>query len=201
MTKEQSVLESILLKWDGWRRYIADGGRASWPRDEFEQLIENYEAKIAEQQKLIDHWMIMTNTYADNLELHKAKIAELEARIAEQQKELDSAKNQEPGAWRIKGTENPDMFFFEDDIGSDFALSHGYEPLYSKPFSTKELDDCKDAVVMLHEAMDDMLSGWKYIRSTHGDLYGVGWDRAERKSINALSAASAIVTKIKIKNG
>lgn len=34
--------------------------------------------------------------------------------------------------------------------------------------------------------MRDMLSGWKYIRSTHGDLYGVGWDRAQEKVERAL---------------
>ena len=32
------------------------------------------------------------------------------------------------------------------------------------------------------EALEDILSGWKYIRSTHGDLYGVGWDRAQNKA-------------------
>lgn len=29
------------------------------------------------------------------------------------------------------------------------------------------------------EAMEDALSGWRYIRDQHGDLYGVGWDRVE----------------------
>lgn len=38
-------------------------------------------------------------------------------------------------------------------------------------------------------ALEDMLSGWKYIRETHGDLYGVGWDRAEGKARAALSKA------------
>ena len=41
----------------------------------------------------------------------------------------------------------------------------------------------------LVEALKDMLSGWKYIRETHGDLYGVGWDRAERKAQAALAKA------------
>lgn len=39
------------------------------------------------------------------------------------------------------------------------------------------------------EALRDMLSGWKYIRSVHGDLYGVGWDRAQSKAETALEAA------------
>lgn len=36
------------------------------------------------------------------------------------------------------------------------------------------------------EALRDMLSGWKYIRQVHGDLYGVGWDRAQIKAETAL---------------
>lgn len=36
------------------------------------------------------------------------------------------------------------------------------------------------------EALTDMLSGWKYIRQVHGDLYGVGWDRAQTKAEKVL---------------
>lgn len=43
----------------------------------------------------------------------------------------------------------------------------------------RERDDAR-------EALRDMLSGWKYIRSVHGDLYGVGWDRAQSKAETAL---------------
>ena len=42
----------------------------------------------------------------------------------------------------------------------------------------------------LEAALRDMLSGWRYIRETHGDLYGVGWDRAQEKSEQALSATA-----------
>lgn len=38
----------------------------------------------------------------------------------------------------------------------------------------------------LQAALRDMLTGWRYIRETHGDLYGVGWDRAEDKARAAL---------------
>lgn len=45
----------------------------------------------------------------------------------------------------------------------------------------------KDArIAKLEAALLDMLSGWKYIRSFHGDLYGVGWDRAQTKAEEAL---------------
>ena len=36
------------------------------------------------------------------------------------------------------------------------------------------------------EALTDMFSGWKYIRQVHGDLYGVGWDRAQTKAEKVL---------------
>jgi hypothetical protein len=38
------------------------------------------------------------------------------------------------------------------------------------------------------EALRDMLSGWRYIRQVHGDLYGVGWDRAQNKADAALQS-------------
>ena len=44
----------------------------------------------------------------------------------------------------------------------------------------------RDALV---DALEDMLNGWKYIRATHGDLYGVGWNRAQEKAESALAKA------------
>lgn len=32
--------EAIMRRWDAWRKYIAEGGTASWPRDEFEGLLD-----------------------------------------------------------------------------------------------------------------------------------------------------------------
>lgn len=42
------------------------------------------------------------------------------------------------------------------------------------------------------DALTDMLSGWRYIRETHGDLYGVGWDRCEKAAEDALRKAMRI---------
>jgi hypothetical protein len=39
------------------------------------------------------------------------------------------------------------------------------------------------------EALSDMLSGWRYIRKTHGDIYGVGWERAQTKAEKVLEEA------------
>ena len=40
--------------------------------------------------------------------------------------------------------------------------------------------------IALRTALVDMLAGWRYIRQSHGDLYGVGWDRAQEKAEKAL---------------
>lgn len=39
-------------------------------------------------------------------------------------------------------------------------------------------------------ALEDLLSGWRYIRESYGDLYGVGWNRAQRKAEQALGIES-----------
>ena len=44
-------------------------------------------------------------------------------------------------------------------------------------------------IAELLEALKDMHSGWKYIRETHGDLYGVGWDRSQEKAEAAIDKA------------
>lgn len=44
-----------------------------------------------------------------------------------------------------------------------------------------------EVVAEMAEALGDILAGWRYIREHHGDLYGVGWDRAEKAADAALS--------------
>lgn len=39
-------------------------------------------------------------------------------------------------------------------------------------------------------ALQDMLSGWQYIRKVHGDLHGVGWDRAQSSAAAAIDKAT-----------
>jgi len=43
---------------------------------------------------------------------------------------------------------------------------------------------------VLRAALTDMMSGWRYIRDTYGDLAGVGWDRVEQKAREALEGKS-----------
>ena len=45
-----------------------------------------------------------------------------------------------------------------------------------------------EAMKLALEALEDMNCGWKYIRESHGDLYGVGWDRAQGKADDAIEA-------------
>jgi len=48
-----------------------------------------------------------------------------------------------------------------------------------------------NTIELMLEAAKDALSGWKYIREVHGDLYGVGWDRVEMKLTKAIAAGKA----------
>ena len=50
--------------------------------------------------------------------------------------------------------------------------------------------EAADEIERLRAAVADMLCGWRYIRQTHGELYGVGWDRAQEKAEKALGIAS-----------
>jgi hypothetical protein len=59
-----------------------------------------------------------------------------------------------------------------EKITRDHVIKRGIE-------MQKERDEAR-------EALQDMLSGWHYIRKVHGDLYGVGWDRAQAKAEKAL---------------
>jgi len=49
-------------------------------------------------------------------------------------------------------------------------------------------DKLRQTAEMALEALADMNCGWKYIRESHGDLYGVGWDRAQEKADDAIEA-------------
>jgi len=49
-------------------------------------------------------------------------------------------------------------------------------------------DKLRQAAEMALKALEDMNCGWKYIRESHGDLYGVGWDRAQEKADEAIEA-------------
>ena len=57
--------EDIMQCWDNWRKYIAEGGGGSWPRDAFEALLDDIDS--------------VRDAAADALEAKDKRIAELEA--------------------------------------------------------------------------------------------------------------------------
>jgi hypothetical protein len=50
-----------------------------------------------------------------------------------------------------------------------------------------QIKDLKAVNAELLDALKDMHGGWQYIRETHGDLYRVGWDRAQKKAEAAIA--------------
>lgn len=51
--------ESIMKQWDGWRKYIAEGGGGSWPRDAFEAILDHFEEekeKLLAELEAIKQW-------------------------------------------------------------------------------------------------------------------------------------------------
>jgi hypothetical protein len=46
--------EEIMKQWDSWRKYIADGGRTSAPRDWFESILE-YCLELEEELKSVSN--------------------------------------------------------------------------------------------------------------------------------------------------
>lgn len=78
----------------------------------------------------------------------------------------------------------------EPAILSGFSLSCGYSPAGCTPEQNDaEIVGAANCHADLLAALEDMYSGWLYIRKMHGDLYGVGWDRAQEKAEAALKKA------------
>ena len=50
----------------------------------------------------------------------------------------------------------------------------------------REIERLEASKKKLRSALLDMRSGWRYIRHSYGDLYGVGWARCEKNSTEAL---------------
>ena len=78
------------------------------------------------------------------------------------------------------------------DYNDDWIETEPYTVIYKykneRHEAAAEIERLRARVEVLEAALRDMLSGWRYIRETHGDLYGVGWDRAEEKARAALES-------------
>lgn len=90
---------------------------------------------------------------------------------------------QEPAAWQWLNTAN-----FRKKLPADANKSE-WNPLYAAPQPAIDAAAIRTAAPDLLEALRDMYEGWKYIRSTHGDLYGIGWDRCDEKARAAIAKA------------
>jgi len=38
--------EQIIQAWDRWHKYLTSGGKGTWPRDEFEALLDSFEEEL-----------------------------------------------------------------------------------------------------------------------------------------------------------
>lgn len=47
--------KQIMQEWDSWRKYIAGGGKGSWPRDAFEALLDEFEEQLQLGKRLADY--------------------------------------------------------------------------------------------------------------------------------------------------
>jgi hypothetical protein len=88
------------------------------------------------------------------------------------------------GPWLLDGRT---IYALNDEGVNRFyaSVQDAHAPAYELNANARLIASAPD----LLEALEDMLSGWKYIRSSHGDLYGVGWDRAQDKAIAAIARA------------
>ena len=104
----------------------------------------------------------------------EAQVAALQGELAEMTRARDDFKTMYASA----GTQNSVL------SGRVRCIAEDHEA------AVRRAEAAEAQAVALREALIDMLSGWKYIRETHGDLYGVGWGRAQKKAEAALAAAA-----------
>ena len=76
----------------------------------------------------------------------------------------------------------------EEWMGAEDERLHHEEVVNEIQSLRTQLAELQKVVDIQKKALEDMLSGWRYIRQSHGDLYGVGWDRAQDKAEAALAA-------------
>jgi hypothetical protein len=108
-----------------------------------------------------------------------------------------SEKTFTPGPWQTMPEEHDKQYvrIRGTQLGERYKIANVLAPDYEGA-NELEADETRAnarliaAAPELLEALRDMLSGWKYIREVHGDLYGVGWDRAQEKAESAIAKAT-----------
>lgn len=87
--------DETLRHWDSWRKYIAEGGKSSWPRDAFESTIDAADEERTDAAKAISALVAERDGWKDMFEQCKSKHSgmtrlanRLNARVAELEKAL-----------------------------------------------------------------------------------------------------------------
>lgn len=103
-----------------------------------------------------------------------------------------------PGPWVVDGPASMDIRCRVYRVINSDRFPAAFVPAWDQA-EPGEVDGTEEAVANarliatapdLLAAAKDALAGWRYIRATHGELYGVGWDRVEQALTAAISRAS-----------
>jgi hypothetical protein len=77
--------EEVMRQWDSWRKYIAEGGGSSWPRDAFEDMLDFFDEQQAEIERLreeIDRLATEFQKMTDHLFRTRSDALEEAAKVA-----------------------------------------------------------------------------------------------------------------------
>ena len=107
--------------------------------------------------------------------------------------EYPSVAGCSPGRW-LQSISTDDAGLVSWDVRSHngIAICSGYGRLSPNfPSNDEGIANARliAAAPALLEALKDAISGLRYIRHAHGELYGVGWDRVEASASAAISSA------------
>ena len=75
----------------------------------------------------------------------------------------------------------------DEEIKMNYCYKHG-QCLADDELIALGIQSDKDKIALLVDALKDARSTLLYVREAHGDLYGVGFDRVEKKASAALFA-------------
>jgi len=75
----------------------------------------------------------------------------------------------------------------DEEIKMNYCYKHG-QCLADDELIALGIQSDKDKIALLVDALKDARSALLYVREAHGELYGVGFDRVEKKTSAALDA-------------
>ena len=78
----------------------------------------------------------------------------------------------------------------DEEIKMSYCYKHG-QCLADDELIALGIQSDKDKIALLVDALKDARSALLYVRESHGELYGVGFDRVEKKASAALFTVAA----------